>query len=228
MVPFRWLGHRVDLRTIVVDDVALFAAEDVCKALDVWVDHFTDVWENRKLPIFPFPTQRLDGLDVDLITADQVRAIDAARPMYAPDPGFIDWFEQLLTDQLAGDRLEQLVDAVKHPEPGALADKNYSVQKAARILSRDPLIDLGQRRLFEFMQGLGWIARDTAYIWIPSTDALKAGWLYRQHVRITTHKSLYPQVRITPEGLQELHTRLGALGPLQIEEPTHLALVEDL
>lgn len=227
MVPFRWLGHRIDLRTIVVDDAVLFAAEDVCAGLDVWVDHFTD-WDDRKVLLFPFPTQRLAGLDVDLITADQVRAIDAARPMYAPDPGFLDWFEGLLNEQLAGDRLGQLVDAVAHPEPGALADTTYSVSRAARILSRDPLIDLGQRRLFEAMQGFGWIARDQTYTWIPSTEALRAGWLYRQHVRLTPHKALYPQVRITPTGLQELHTRLGALNALIVDEPTHLALVEEL
>lgn len=102
---------------------------------------------------------------------------------------------------------------------------DYSVAAAAKVLSRDPGIEIGRDRLFRHMAGLGWIFR---------TPGKRAHWEAYQDKAIRTGRLVHklgggfinektgeweqatPTVRITPKGLHELHVSLGGIGQLEL------------
>ena len=96
---------------------------------------------------------------------------------------------------------------------------------AARVLSRDPAIALGQNSLFEAMQAIGWIHRIDG-IWQPDTQLVKRGLLLQQQERVRGHKDLYPRIRITVTGMRNLHQRHGGIATLTLDPPITLTLVE--
>lgn len=95
---------------------------------------------------------------------------------------------------------------------------DYSVAAAAKVLSRDPNIEIGRDRLFAHMKHLGWIFK---------TSGKRAHWEAYQDKGIKTGRLVHklgggfinektgdweqasPTVRITPKGLHELHVSLG-------------------
>lgn len=95
---------------------------------------------------------------------------------------------------------------------------DYSVAAAAKVLSRDPNIEIGRDRLFSHMKNLGWIFK---------TIGKRAHWEAYQDKGIKTGRLVHklgggfinektgeweqasPTVRITPKGLHELHVSLG-------------------
>lgn len=101
---------------------------------------------------------------------------------------------------------------------------DYSVAAAAKVLSRDPNIQLGRNQLFAQMRELGWIFR---------TQGKRAHWEAYQGKGINTGRLAHklsspffnerteeweqpaPTIRVTPKGLHELHQRLG--GSTQLE-----------
>lgn len=91
---------------------------------------------------------------------------------------------------------------------------DYSVRDAAHILERDHGIEIGAKRLFDFLKTIGWI--DKGKRPRPYQAHLQAG---RLAVRSSTfidddgEPHVTTQVRITPKGLAELHRRLGGDGP---------------
>ncbi|MEP6477813.1 MAG: phage antirepressor KilAC domain-containing protein [Rhodoglobus sp.] len=223
---YRWVGRQVrgrDIRVTVVDDLPLFAALDICSALNLRLEHDVDVFMGTDAPLFPLPTEQYD--DVEYFTVDQVRELEADRPPYLVDDDFGDWFDDLL-DSMSGDRLELLVEGALPHEPGRKAGESYSIRRAARILSRDPALNYGQKSLFATLEAYaGWLARENG-IWVPAAEAIKAGYLIRLQRWIPGKKIPYPQVRITPDGIRYLHTRLGGVATLNLDDVPALTLVD--
>jgi DNA-damage-inducible protein D len=100
---------------------------------------------------------------------------------------------------------------------------DYSVADAAKVLSRDPAIKLGQGRLFTLLGEYGWAYRQRAdQRWRPYQSAVDTGRLSElpaSHYHPRTAELVIdpPQVRVTVKGLHELHRRLGGTQPLTIQ-----------
>lgn len=96
----------------------------------------------------------------------------------------------------------------------ASAVGDYSVADAAKILSRHPLIQVGQSRLFTLLSGFGWTyRRQVDNRWTVYQRAVDCGWvteLASSHYHPRTGELVLdaPQVRITAKGLESLHRRL--------------------
>lgn len=102
---------------------------------------------------------------------------------------------------------------------------DYAVAAAAKVLSRDPNIQVGRNQLFARMHELGWIFR---------TQGKRAHWEAYQDKGINTGRLVHklsspffnerteeweqpaPTIRITPKGLHELHQRLGGTTQLEL------------
>ncbi|WP_307864185.1 phage regulatory protein/antirepressor Ant [Mycolicibacterium fortuitum] len=101
----------------------------------------------------------------------------------------------------------------------ASSQGDYMVRDAAKVLSRDPNIEIGQQRLFKFMQAEGWIYRENG-AWKPYQTQIQTGRLAEKlnrpflNERTGEMEVPAPSVRITPKGLAELHKRLGGSGQL--------------
>lgn len=98
---------------------------------------------------------------------------------------------------------------------------DYGVADAAKVLSRDPNITTGERRLFQSMSGLGWIYRRDGR-WRAYQNQVDLGRLTEKVGKPFWHEgrgemvAAEPTVRITPKGLAELHKRLGGTGQLAL------------
>lgn len=233
VTPFRWPDFGLDLRAIVRDDGSmLFLAFDVCAALDIVVPfEFDGSWpEPNKTFFYPGTTLRCATgggyaeRDVDdVYETAEVRRLALNNPEWFTEQ-FLDWLYEL--EHPAGGTVN--VALFRDPEPAIAeiaAGRTYSVARAARLLSRDPVISLGQHSLFDAMQAHGWISRDRE-IWIPNDDQLRNGHLVRQRQRVKGRKELYPQIRITRDGLQGLHRLLGGVATLAVDDGPDLALVD--
>lgn len=102
---------------------------------------------------------------------------------------------------------------------------DYSVSAAAKVLSRDPNIQIGRNQLFAKLSELGWIFR---------TQGKRAHWEAYQDKGINTGRLVHklsspffnerteeweqpaPTIRITPKGLHELHQHLGGSSQLEL------------
>lgn len=98
---------------------------------------------------------------------------------------------------------------------------DFSVADAAKILSRDPLITTGERRLFATLADLGWLYRAGDGNWRAYQRQVDAGRLSElprtyTHPRTGETAVAAPQIRITPRGLHDLHRHLGGKQPLQL------------
>lgn len=102
-----------------------------------------------------------------------------------------------------------------------LADSagDYSVADAAKVLSRDPNISTGERRLFKFMQSIDWVYRRDGR-WKAYQAQVDCGRLDEKiNQPFLRNGEMYapaPTVRITPKGLADLHGRLGGSGQLAL------------
>jgi phage antirepressor YoqD-like protein len=91
---------------------------------------------------------------------------------------------------------------------------DFSVADAAKILSRDPAIQMGQNRLFATLGSLSWAYRQQGdRSWRAYQSAVDAGWLSelpQSHSHPRSGKRVLdpPQLRITAKGLGELRRRL--------------------
>lgn len=234
VTPFRWADFGRDLRAIVLDDGSmLWLAVDICDALELDVPVESDkAWPVPNVTrLFPGHTQLVETLggyaDRDV---DDVYDTAEVRRLAIDNP---EWFTSQFLDFLRETQYPEgaplRVAMFREPEP-ALAEitagRTYSVARAARLLARDPAIrNIGQHSLFEAMQVHGWISRDRE-IWIPNEDRLRLGHLVRQKQRVQGRKELYPQIRITRDGLQTLHTILGGIATVALDDEPNLTLVE--
>jgi anti-repressor protein len=133
----------------------------------------------------------------------------------------------------AESHLEVLAPAAESWHRLASARGTFSAADAAKILSRDPAIVLGQNRLFRALEDLHWAyrgRRDRA--WRARQSAVDAGWLTeipQSHHHPRTGELLLdaPQLRITLKGLSELRHRLGTSEPLPLKRDGDRARPED-
>ena len=221
---YRWYEHG-DLRAHLPHPTGpVFLAADVCELLEVDVPTYHDHRSDRTDYLWPADTIQIDGSDDAWYTLAELHRVIDNHPSYLT-PGFLALLQDIF-DGIEASGLERLVDAAT-PTPEAARDlaNTWSVRLAARALSRDPAITLGQNNLFEAMQAIGWIHR-TDGIWQPDTQLVKRGLLLQQQERVRGHKDLYPRIRITVTGMQELHQRLGGIATITLDPPITLTLVE--
>lgn len=119
----------------------------------------------------------------------------------------------------AAERLtKELAPAAASWEQLADAEGDYSLRRAAQILSRDPKIDIGQNRLARFLRQIGWCDRaGQPYQAQVDADHLRQRATTYTHPR-TGQLMATSQVRVTPAGLGALHHRLGGSEPLALQE----------
>lgn len=234
VVPFRWPDFGLDLRAIVLDSGdLLFFASDVCEALDIDVPvEFDGAWpEPGKTYIYPGTTSRVvtaggyaENDTDDVYTSAEVRRLALDNPEWFTAQ-FLDWLYEL--EHPAGGTVNVALFRQEEPALAEIAaGRTYSVGRAARLLARDPAIKtIGQQSLFAAMQEHGWISRDKE-IWVPNDHQLRNGNLVRQRQRVQGRKELYPQVRITRDGLKALHSLLGGMAALALDDGPDLTLVD--
>lgn len=120
------------------------------------------------------------------------------------------------------EKIAELSTAVVELTPAAsawteLADAagDYSVADAAKVLSRDPSIATGERRLFQSMQGFEWVYRRDGR-WKAYQAQVDCGRLVEKagkpYVRNGEMCVGDPTIRVTPKGVAALHSRLGGSG----------------
>ena len=101
----------------------------------------------------------------------------------------------------------------------AEAAGDYSVADAAKVLSRDPQISTGERRLFAYMDSIDWLFRRDGR-WRAYQAQVDNGRLVEKvgkpYVRDGQMVNGEPTVRITPKGLAALHAKLGGTGQLEL------------
>lgn len=89
---------------------------------------------------------------------------------------------------------------------------DYSVNEAAKVLSRDHGILTGQQRLFTFMEKLCWIYRDGKGKPVPYQTQVENGRLvakpqFHYHPETGEVVADPPQIRVTAKGLEALHQK---------------------
>lgn len=136
-------------------------------------------------------------------------------------------YEEALASLLTEVRAHKLTKArVAELEPAASAwsslveaTGDYSVGDAAKMLSRDPAIQIGQNTLFRWLGKHGWLYR-RADEWHPYQDKVDGGL-----VTLKTNRPYWdskrgvdvlpaPTVRITAKGIHKLYVLLGGADAL--------------
>ena len=227
-IPFRWDGHGIDIRAHITDTgQVLFFAADVCRAIELTPDLEAGLWADDIVERWPVRTTTVQGLvdntgqAVDVCTADAVRHLVADHPNYMTGD-FLTWFDELL-EQFDTATIETALE-VHLPASETLpiaGGITYSIAAAAKILTRDPILRVGQTALFETLRGFGWIDRVAGW-WRAGPIPVRNGWCVVQPRRVPGHRDLYPQIRLTRAGLTELHRLMGGIADIDLT----LTLVE--
>lgn len=213
MMPLRW-PHHGDLRILVTGHRT--GAEPV-----VWV-LTDDLW--RLLEIDDLSEAEMEAATHGgaLLTIGTWR--DPAGPLV--DAWLLSdalrWVQDFPTHQTAGFTvwLQGILPSVVTDEvlDGAIGLETFldawTVQQAAVILDRDPAVAMGRQRLFELLEHLALIARDEHGHWIPTSLAIRRGWLTVRPVHVSRgpSKGRYDQVHVTRDGLAELRRCLHTVG----------------
>ncbi|GAA2259848.1 hypothetical protein GCM10009853_011060 [Glycomyces scopariae] len=112
-------------------------------------------------------------------------------------------------------KLADLAPAAASWEVLASGRGDFSVGDAAKILSRDPSIEIGQNRLFAALADYGWTYRQRGdHGWRVYQSAITAGRLSeipQSHSHPRTGRRVIdpPQIRVTAKGLADLRERLS-------------------
>lgn len=143
------------------------------------------------------------------------------------ETGVVDTRERPISELEMARRYVAALEKIAEIEPAAQswtqlaeAKGDFSVGDAAKILSRDPGIELGERRLFAVLCDLNWIYRQRAdQRWRArqsAVDVRRLRMLPKSHADQATGERVVdaPQVRVTVKGIHELHRLLGGSGPL--------------
>lgn len=120
---------------------------------------------------------------------------------------------------LAEVRVRELTPAASAWSALVEATGDYSVGDAAKTLSRDPSISIGQNTLFRWLGKHGWIYQRSGD-WHPYQDKIDGGLLtlkanrpYWDHKRGVDVLPA-PTVRVTAKGLHKLYAALGGVEPM--------------
>jgi len=231
IIPFRWVGHHVDICAVHTEFEVRFIARDILDAVGLDVDATLGAQPSHE----GFLEEHADAT---AWTLDEIRTV--------LDPIASTPLARELMTWLAARAAE--VDAMRHMQheapqrppvllptvdPAAVPDtvpavdepRTWSVAQTARILSRDPSIQIGQQGLFDWLHVHAWIDK-RGEVWIPNRDVVFIGYLTRLDRKIPGHHDLYPQVLITELGIQALHQRMGGTADLDLNRH-QLMLVED-
>jgi prophage antirepressor-like protein len=129
---------------------------------------------------------------------------------------------QVEAHELAKVRIRELEPAASAWTSLVEATGDYSVADAAKMLSRDPAIAIGQNTLFRYMGKHGWLYQRNSE-WHPYQDKIDAGlltlktnrpyWDSRRGVDVLPA----PTVRITAKGVQKLYRLLGGAETTMVE-----------
>jgi len=233
LLVYRWFGFG-DVRAVLDPQRGLlFNAVDVCKYLEIEVESQYDRFAQSHRWFWPVDVVHIDvprpawaepdpADPTDYLT---VVACHQLADQFLNDytPAFLQWLtETIEVQEQVG---AETIIAKATPTPPAALGRSFSIARAARILSGDPAIELGQDSLFLAMKAKGWVQRIDG-IWRPSEDLVKIGFLVRQPKRIPGQRQLYPQIRITEAGMQSLHRELQGVATLNLSETPHLTLLE--
>lgn len=198
-----------DLRVLVRDGIVYLAQADVeaIAGIPPWgtgevlvpIDHAA-----------LFPYRGVDYIRLDAALArihDDATELDAATILSR-------WIEH----DLPGFTTPEVVALAERPVTTVVGA--FTVAGAARQLAARTGTSLGRDRLFDHMDCIGWIGRnDAASPWIIAAHPHNQGWLIAKTVTVHTGKKArpYPQVYITPAGLdaleQTLHPPATDTGP---------------
>lgn len=127
--------------------------------------------------------------------------------------------------ELAEKRAKELEAPARSWSVLAEAHGDYSVDEAAKMLSRDERITTGRQRLFGFMESLGWIYRHgSRNRWHAYQTQVDCGRLVQKmsaafmNTRTGEMENPAPTIRVTAKGLEELHKRI-----LEVQEANDAA-----
>lgn len=156
--------------------------------------------------------------------AVKTREAETAAPAPRPLPQtYAAALRELATEvearELAEARARELAVPASAWNELAEAAGDYSVADAAKVLSRDPQISTGERRLFAYMDSIDWLFRRDGR-WRAYQAQVDNGRLVEKvgkpYVRDGQMVNGEPTVRITPKGLAALHAKLGGTGQLEL------------
>jgi hypothetical protein len=211
LIP-RWIGNG-DL-TIVVDSAVYARADQVEQLAGI------RPWSGGETLLGDTWAREIDGhayYDLD----DAIARCEAADTAQAA--AFLTWLRTTIGELLT----DEVLDLAQR-SPAFIG--SYPIRVAARLLSEDPSITIGQQGLFAHLEQIGWTERDGPD-WAMTILARRNGWLAVRDVTIPAanraHRRTYPQLHVTPAGLHELARTLHALHPdREPERPPHPQLFD--
>lgn len=229
IVPFRWVGHGVDVCLTVRNREVRFIARDVLEALGAELheplksdpSHVGPLTEHAQAVSWDLNQARdvISTLDtresrqLALWMADRVAEVHA-------------WHDEAPETPVREPVILPGVDPASITIPDAPAqERTWSVAQVAKILSRDPSIQIGQHALFDWMHMRAWIEKHSD-VWVPNSLMLAIGYLRTLERKIPAQKDPYPQVLITGRGIQKLHELLGGTATIDLNS-NPLTLVEE-
>lgn len=121
--------------------------------------------------------------------------------------------------ELAKVRIRELEPAASAWSHLVEATGDYAVGDAAKMLSRDPAISIGQNTLFRWLGKHGWLYQRNGE-WHPYQDKIEAGLLTSKanrpywNTRLGVDVLPAPTVRVTAKGLHKLYAALGGVEPM--------------
>jgi len=132
--------------------------------------------------------------------------------------------------ELAEAKVAQLEPSAAAGDHLASTDGDYDVNHVSKILSRDPAISIGERRLWTWMDQNRWTYRGSdgkrrAYQAQVDNDRLAERAQSHHHPRTGELILDPPQVRVTVKGIADLHRKLGGTEALDLDGQPQLALV---
>lgn len=229
LVPFDFNGQPI--RSITVDGEPWFIATDVCSILEIGnsrqaVSYLDDDEKGVTTNDTPGGAQQ-----VGIVNESGLYSL-ILRSRKAEAKAFKKWVTSVLLPQirktgaygqptmsreeLLSRAVLEATSAIAELEPKAKAFDtflssvgDYSVNEAAKVLSRDHGILTGQGRLFQFMETLGWIYRDAKNRPLPYQTQVDNGRLvakpqFHYHPETGDVVADPPQIRVTAKGLDAL------------------------
>lgn len=229
LMPFDYEGNEI--RTMQIDGAPAFIGKDACTVLGIskYRDAITQLDDDERVSV---AVDTLGGTQqMTAVTESGLYALMliSRSPKVKP---FRRWVTGTVLPQIRKtsfygqptmSRVELLsravleaTSAIAELEPKAKAFDaflssvgDYSVNEAAKVLSRDHGILTGQGRLFQFMETIGWIYRDAKNRPLPYQTQVDAGRLvakpqFHFHPETGDVVADPPQIRITAKGLDAL------------------------
>lgn len=221
-VPCAWWTWRCDgethpIRVYSSGPVMLWRGFDIVDALQL---EFTGTILDAGVEVAGWVDD--DGTPEPFISTPAARELAAGRPDFL---GFIDRIVENTTALAADAPRRSLRPDLDHQVADA-REGNYILLEAAQILSRDPGIDVGRETLFDALRELRWVHRDRDGANVPTPSAIAAGYLARNDVWVPKSRIAYNKIRVTPDGIRELHRLLGGAVALDLDAQPTPTLVE--